>query len=232
MYQWKEETQDRDAQERRRLGGDRHDLRISCGSGRRRASIRAASSGRRATSIRRCDTAARPIRRATRRSARSARAPTSSTGFPQARTCRSIRRWRTSCAGRVKGPVHVADGRIYLGENPSQPRIGDLRVSFQLAPAGPTSIVGRQAGTGFAEYQTKAGDSLLMVRPGTHVRRRHVRRRAAREPHHDLDPAVRRRVRDVHRLHADPQSAGGRRRRGAVHRQYPVGGGGRSSRWC
>ena len=70
-------------------------------------------------------------------------------------------------AGRVKGPVHVADGRIYLGDNPSQPRIGDLRISFRLAPGGPTSIVARQAGTGFAEYQTKAGDALLMVRPGT-----------------------------------------------------------------
>jgi hypothetical protein len=70
-------------------------------------------------------------------------------------------------AGRVKGPVHVADWRIYVGESPSQPRIGDLRISFQLAPAGPTSIIGRQAGTGFGEYQTQAGDPLLMVRPGT-----------------------------------------------------------------
>jgi hypothetical protein len=70
-------------------------------------------------------------------------------------------------AGRVKGPVHVADGHIYVGESPSQPRIGDLRISFRLAPAGPTSIIGRQAGTGFAEYQTQAGDALLMVRPGT-----------------------------------------------------------------
>jgi hypothetical protein len=70
-------------------------------------------------------------------------------------------------AGRVKGPVDFADWRIYVGESPSQPRIGDLRISFQLAPAGPTSIIGRQAGTGFGEYQTQAGDPLLMVRPGT-----------------------------------------------------------------
>ena len=101
----------------------------------------------------------------------------SSTGFPQARRdARPVAGGKL--AGRVKGPVHVADGRIYLGDNPSQPRIGDLRVSFQLAPGGPASIVARQAGTGFAEYQTKAGDALLMVRPGTHVRRRHVRRGA------------------------------------------------------
>lgn len=71
-------------------------------------------------------------------------------------------------AGRVQGPVQVVDGRIYLGENPSQPRIGDLRISYRLAPAGPASIIGRQAGNGFAEYQTKAGDALLMVRAGTH----------------------------------------------------------------
>jgi Transmembrane protein 43 len=70
-------------------------------------------------------------------------------------------------AGRVKGPVHLDEGRIYLGESPSNPRIGDLRISFKIAPGGPTSIVGRQAGTGFAAYQTKAGDTLLMVRPGT-----------------------------------------------------------------
>jgi hypothetical protein len=70
-------------------------------------------------------------------------------------------------SGRVKGPVHMDDGRIYLGDNPAQPRIGDLRISFKTAPPGPTSIVGRQTGTGFAEYPTKAGDLLLMARPGT-----------------------------------------------------------------
>jgi hypothetical protein len=70
-------------------------------------------------------------------------------------------------SGRVKGPVHVVDGNLYLGDNPSDPRIGDLRIIFRIAPGGPASIVGRQTGTGFGEYQTKAGDALLMVRPGT-----------------------------------------------------------------
>ena len=70
-------------------------------------------------------------------------------------------------SGRVKGPVHIVDGRIYLGDNPSDPRVGDLRITFKIAPAGPASIVARQTGTGFAAYQTKAGDALLMVRPGT-----------------------------------------------------------------
>ena len=69
--------------------------------------------------------------------------------------------------GRVGGPVHVVDNRIYLGDNPSTPRIGDLRVSYRSTPGGPASIIGRQTGPGFAEYQTKAGDRLLLVRPGT-----------------------------------------------------------------
>jgi hypothetical protein len=70
-------------------------------------------------------------------------------------------------SGRIQGPAHVADGHIYLGDDPSQPRIGDLRISYRLAPAGPASVVGRQEGNGFAEYRTQAGDALLMVRPGT-----------------------------------------------------------------
>ena len=73
----------------------------------------------------------------------------------------------TALQGRVKGPVHVADGRIYLGDNPTTPRVGDLRVGFKLTPGGPVSIIARQAGTGFADYQTKAGDRLLIVKPGT-----------------------------------------------------------------
>src|SRR5262249_55627914 len=49
----------------------------------------------------------------------------------------------------------------------SQPRIGDIRISYQLTPAGAVSIVGRQTGGDFTEDQTNAGDRLLMVRAGT-----------------------------------------------------------------
>ena len=76
MYQWKEENEDRDAQESRRLGGDGHDLRTTratwSSSAHRFQPLQAA---RAATSIRRCAIAARPMRRATRPSAPSGRAP-------------------------------------------------------------------------------------------------------------------------------------------------------------
>lgn len=61
----------------------------------------------------------------------------------------------------------VTDGRIYLGFNPLQPRVGDYRVGYEVVPLGPVSIVGRQAGSGFEPYQTEAGNALLMVDAGT-----------------------------------------------------------------
>jgi hypothetical protein len=68
---------------------------------------------------------------------------------------------------RVHAPVQAIDGRFYLGENPSQPRIGDIRIGYHFVPAGPVSIIAQQSGSDFAHYQTKAGNRILMVKPGT-----------------------------------------------------------------
>jgi hypothetical protein len=68
---------------------------------------------------------------------------------------------------RITGPLSVNNGMFFLGANSADPAVGDLRVSYHIVPAGPASVVGRQAGSDFREYQTKAGDGLLMVRPGT-----------------------------------------------------------------
>jgi Transmembrane protein 43 len=68
---------------------------------------------------------------------------------------------------RAGASAQITDGRIYLGADPAQPHVGDLRISYHIAAVGPVSMIGRQAGTDFAEYQTKAGDRLLMVRAGT-----------------------------------------------------------------
>jgi hypothetical protein len=68
---------------------------------------------------------------------------------------------------RITGPLSVNDGIFFLGANAAEPAVGDLRVSYHLVPSGPASVVGQQAGSDLSGYQTKAGDSLLMVRPGT-----------------------------------------------------------------
>ncbi len=63
--------------------------------------------------------------------------------------------------------ARLADGRIYIGQNPQEPQVGDYRIGYQVVPAGSASIVGRQAGSGFEPYQTQAGNALLMVESGT-----------------------------------------------------------------
>jgi hypothetical protein len=71
-----------------------------------------------------------------------------------------------SLRGRVSGPVRVVDGAIYLGDQPGSPRIGDHRITYQVAKPDMLSVIGRQTGTTFSEYHTKAGDKLLMASSG------------------------------------------------------------------
>ena len=68
--------------------------------------------------------------------------------------------------GRISGPLQVSDGKLYLGADPGQPRVGDHLVSFAIVPNGPASFIGRQSGADVSEYQTKTGDRLLMARSG------------------------------------------------------------------
>lgn len=65
------------------------------------------------------------------------------------------------------GDAKIVQSRIYLGEDPNAPQIGDQRISYELAPLGPISVVAKQQGNGFAHYQTEAGDALFMVDRGT-----------------------------------------------------------------
>jgi hypothetical protein len=62
--------------------------------------------------------------------------------------------------------VTVAENRIYLGFNSTNPAIGDYRISYEVAPLGVASVIGAQRGGGFEPYQTVAGDQLLMVADG------------------------------------------------------------------
>jgi hypothetical protein len=57
-------------------------------------------------------------------------------------------------------------GGIYLGANPAQPQVGDVRINFSVVEQGPVSIVAAQNGDTFADYQTKAGGSIAMIVSG------------------------------------------------------------------
>lgn len=67
---------------------------------------------------------------------------------------------------RVAGPTTAAaDTQPVDPEQEEDWGVGDVRVSFAVAPATTVSVLARQVGTGFEPYQTKAGDRIgkLMV---------------------------------------------------------------------
>jgi hypothetical protein len=60
----------------------------------------------------------------------------------------------------------IVQSRIYVGQDPNAPQIGDQRISYELVKLGPISVVAQQKGDGFTHYQTQAGDALFMVDRG------------------------------------------------------------------
>jgi hypothetical protein len=62
--------------------------------------------------------------------------------------------------------AQIFDGKVYLGADPDNPKIGDYQISYTYAALGPVSAIGRQSGSGIVQYQTKAGDRLLMAKLG------------------------------------------------------------------
>jgi len=55
---------------------------------------------------------------------------------------------------------------IYLGDNPSSPQIGDLRITYHIVAPTEVSIVSRQIGQSFEPYRAKAGGTIDMLNLG------------------------------------------------------------------
>ena len=65
-------------------------------------------------------------------------------------------------------PASVTEGRLYIGDNPAEPKVGDMKISYVTAPQGmAVSIIGGQTRGTIQPYPTKAGAQILMVRAGT-----------------------------------------------------------------
>ncbi len=110
-------------------------------------------------------------------------------------------------------PEQVVDGAIYIGANPADPRVGDLKVSYFLVPKRPgqrhrppdrhrpqpVSDQGRQSALHHRCRRTRRGADVQAGR--------------ARERDPDLGRPRRRARRDVDRLRARPFSAFGARQR-------------------
>lgn len=57
---------------------------------------------------------------------------------------------------------------VYIGDNPSSPEVGDVRISFSVVEPHVVSVIGAQEGSTLAGYATEAGRTLDMVSAGRH----------------------------------------------------------------
>ncbi len=64
-----------------------------------------------------------------------------------------------------KGKIH--DGRFNIGTDPASPKVGDVRISFQIVKPLEVSLVSQQLGSSFEPFVSKTGKTLEMLSPGT-----------------------------------------------------------------
>lgn len=67
---------------------------------------------------------------------------------------------------RLRKPVRVVDGGLYIASDPAQPVVGDLRISFSEVPLQEASVIARQSPIGLGPYQTHAGGTVELIMPG------------------------------------------------------------------
>ena len=64
------------------------------------------------------------------------------------------------------GKAIMHDGGFYLGANPSEPKVGDLRITFEVARPTEVSVIAKQAGESFEPYLTQAGGTIELLELG------------------------------------------------------------------
>ncbi|WP_395750274.1 TMEM43 family protein [Prosthecobacter sp.] len=60
----------------------------------------------------------------------------------------------------------IEDGAFFFGANPKEPKIGDVRVSYEVVKPGVFSVLAAQNGQTFEPYQTNAGDTIDIIQDG------------------------------------------------------------------
>ena len=72
----------------------------------------------------------------------------------------------SSIGGAIPLPVDGASNVIYIGEDPSKPDVGDVRITFTQVLPAEVSIVAVVAGNSFAPYIAKNGKSFSALEMG------------------------------------------------------------------
>jgi hypothetical protein len=67
---------------------------------------------------------------------------------------------------RVNKPVAALDGVLYVGRDPSQPTVGDMKILFSQVAPQTASIVAAQTGSGFGPFRTHEGTTVQLIGTG------------------------------------------------------------------
>lgn len=88
-------------------------------------------------------------------------------GFGQPKPLAATEAQASALQIRIDKPVRVIDGVLYVGRDPAQPAIGDMKISFAEVPLQTASIVAAQAGSGLAPFPTRTGTTVELISAGT-----------------------------------------------------------------
>lgn len=70
-------------------------------------------------------------------------------------------------SARFAGRARINDGGVYVGFDPANPNIGDVRITYTVLPEGPASVIGRQVGNGLQPYMAANGYQVFLGATGT-----------------------------------------------------------------
>lgn len=65
-------------------------------------------------------------------------------------------------------PVNVFKNTVYVGGNPSQPRIGDVKIEYSVVPHGTVSVLGKAQGDEIVQYGEGREYHILNIMEGKH----------------------------------------------------------------
>jgi hypothetical protein len=62
--------------------------------------------------------------------------------------------------------LHFYEENFYVGNNPTVPQIGDLRIKFEVIQPGIISVIAKQVNSNLVSYQTQTGDDIELFELG------------------------------------------------------------------
>ncbi len=74
----------------------------------------------------------------------------------------------TAIPQSLAGKIKLHDAGFYMGLDPTDPQVGDMRIKFEVAMPTEVSVIAKQTGESFEPYKTTTGGTIELLQIGTH----------------------------------------------------------------